>query len=128
MMSLFGIVIAGLAAYWVYNDAKGRGHEKGTAIMWSVGTFVLLIIFLPLYLIFGRKPKLTRREEPVIDIESVPADQLMHCPMCGKKVQNDFKTCPYCSHTLNPKCEQCGRELNREWRTCPYCEAQATPK
>jgi RNA polymerase subunit RPABC4/transcription elongation factor Spt4 len=128
MMSLFGVVIAGAAAYWVFNDAKGRGHENGTAIMWSIGTFALLIIFLPLYLVFGRKRMVTRREEPVVDIEAVPVDQIMFCPMCGKKVQNDFVTCPYCSHTLNPKCVKCGRDLNREWRTCPYCEAQATSK
>lgn len=128
MFRIIWIIIHVLAAYWVFNDAKGRGHDFGHTIMWTTGTLVIPFLFLPLYLVFGRKLKLPRREEPVIDIESVPADQLMHCSMCGKQVQNDFKTCPYCSHTLNPKCEQCGRELNREWRMCPYCETQATPK
>jgi RNA polymerase subunit RPABC4/transcription elongation factor Spt4 len=129
MMTIIGFALAAAIAYWVYGDAKSRGHETGTAIMWSVGTFALMIVFLPLYFIFGRKPKMTRKEDPnIIDIESVPVEETTHCTMCGAKVKRDFKSCPYCSHTLQPKCDQCGREINREWRTCPYCEAPANPK
>ncbi|MDR3560674.1 MAG: zinc ribbon domain-containing protein [Negativicutes bacterium] len=123
MMTMLGLAIAALAAYWVFTDARGRGHEFTTAILWSLGTLAMLIIFLPLYLIVGRRLQPSRRSEKSIDIEAVPVEELVYCPMCGSKVKEDFKTCPYCSHSLRLNCEKCGRELDRRWRTCPYCEA-----
>jgi len=37
-----------LVSVWVHNDAERRGNN---ATAWALGTFLLLIIFLPLYLI-----------------------------------------------------------------------------
>lgn len=128
MLNYIGLAIAAFAAYWVYNDAKGRGLGSTTALLWSLGTLVMLIIFLPLYLVFGRRSVPARRTEPAIDIEGVPVEELMYCPMCGSKVKEDFKVCPYCSHTLKPKCEKCGQEMNRHCRVCPSCGAPAEPK
>lgn len=134
MIATFGFIISFVAAYWVYYDARGRGHELGTAMLWSLGTLAALIIFLPLYLLLGRKqPPMdrngrSRREEIIIDVEAAPVEETMHCPMCGGKVKEDYKACPFCSFTLKPQCGSCGRELNREWRTCPYCQAPATHK
>ncbi|WP_425060380.1 hypothetical protein SCACP_10740 [Sporomusa carbonis] len=129
MMTTFGLLIAAIAAYWVYNDARGRGHDRGTALMWSIGTLAALIIFLPLYLLLGRKPPMKpRRNDDFIDVEAVPVDEVMKCPMCGGKIKEDYKACPYCSFTLKPKCTACGKELNREWRTCPYCQTPTDAK
>lgn len=128
MMMTISLAIAALAAYWVYTDARRVGHETGTALMWTLGTLVFMIVFLPLYLLFGRKPKGVRRQEQVIDVEAVPAEEAIFCPMCASKVKEDFVTCPYCSHTLRPKCEKCGQELRRDWKTCPYCEAPVKGK
>jgi len=47
-----GWVISALIAYWVYTDASKRGMN---AIGWAIGTFIICIIALPLYLIM-RKP------------------------------------------------------------------------
>jgi len=127
-MMLLGLVIAGLAAYWVYKDAIERGHDLNSAILWAVGTFAILIVFLPLYLIFGRNPKTPRRPEPIIDIEGCPVEDITDCTMCGAKIKRDFKACPYCGHTVNPTCTQCGHMLEREWRVCPYCQTPTPVK
>lgn len=127
MIHTIAFLIGAIAAYWVYNDAKGRGHSTTTALLWALGTLAALIIFLPLYLIFGRKQPV-RREEKTIDIEAIPVEERMCCPMCGSVVKEDFVVCPYCGHTLKPKCEKCGRELNRQWRACPYCDTPSNPK
>ncbi len=125
----FIIVIVGvLAAYWVYGDARRLGHEKGTALLWALGTVPFPYIFLPLYFLLGRRPRAARRPPEVVDVEAVPVEETICCPMCGSKVKEEFQTCPYCSHTLRPKCPGCGRELRRDWKTCPYCEAPAAPK
>ncbi len=55
MSSIIGLVLAGVAAYWVYNDATSRGMN---AIVWAIFTFLILIIGLPAYLLM-RKPKLS---------------------------------------------------------------------
>jgi RNA polymerase subunit RPABC4/transcription elongation factor Spt4 len=119
------------AAYWVYNDAKSNGNEKTTIILWTLGTLLMMVIVLPLYLLFGRKPIMkSKREEQIIDVEATPVDdkEKINCPMCANKVQEDFKICPYCGYTLKPKCKECGQELNREWRVCPYCQTPTAEK
>lgn len=130
MMTTIGLVIAFIAAYWVYNDARGRGHDLGYALLWSLGTLAMLIVFLPLYLVVGRKPKTVseRKDVTVIDVDAVPVEDAFNCPMCGSKVKDDYKVCPYCSYTLKPKCQSCGQELSRDWKTCPYCQAPTAPK
>ncbi len=122
------LIIGVIAAYWVYNDARRFGYATGTALMWALGTIPLPYIFLPLYLLLGRRPRAVSRPPEVVDIEAVPVEETIYCPMCASKVKEEFQTCPYCSHTLRPKCAGCGRELRRDWKTCPYCEAPAAPK
>ncbi len=129
MMTTFGLLVAALAAYWVYNDAKGRGQATGTALLWSVGTLAALVVFLPLYLLLGRKqPVKPRRNDDIIDIEAIPVEELIKCPMCASNVKDDFKACPYCGFSLKPACTACGKELKREWRLCPYCQTPTDVK
>lgn len=125
----FLLLAAGIvAAYWLYNDARRFGHGQGTALLWAAATVPFPYIFLPLYLLFGRKPQAARRPPEVVDVEGLAVEETMNCPMCGGKVKEEFKACPYCSHTLKPVCAGCGRELRRDWKTCPYCGASAAPK
>jgi RNA polymerase subunit RPABC4/transcription elongation factor Spt4 len=125
----FGLLIGAVAAYWVYNDARGRGHELGTALLWALGTIAALIIFLPLYLLVGRKsPMKPKRNQDFIDVEATPVEETIQCSMCARKVKEDFKICPYCGFTLKPTCSSCGKELNREWRVCPHCQTPTDAK
>lgn len=128
MMTL-SLIIGAIAAYWVYSDSRERGHDMGTALLWSVGTVAALYIFLPLYLLLGRKqPVKPRRNDDIIDVEAIPVEETCTCPMCASKVKDDFKVCPYCGFTLKPACTSCGKELNREWRVCPYCQTPTEVK
>ncbi|MEG6584152.1 double zinc ribbon domain-containing protein [Dendrosporobacter sp. 1207_IL3150] len=128
-MASLSFLIALLAAFWVYKDAKSRGQSKNTALLWAVGTLAMLIVFLPLYLLFGRrKPEMRRNDEKTIDVEATVIEDSISCPMCASKVKDDFKVCPYCSYTLQPKCEQCGHELKREWKACPNCQTPNSNK
>lgn len=133
MLTSISFIIGFIAAYWVYNDARGRGHELGTALLWSIGTLAMIFVFLPLYLLFGRKPRMTgtvprHRDETIIDVEATPVEDTIPCPMCGSKIKEQYKACPHCGCTMKPSCTSCGRELNREWRVCPYCQEPAPPK
>ena len=50
---VIGLIIAAAIAFWVYRDAESRGMS---GILWGILTFLLCIIFLPVYLII-RKPQ-----------------------------------------------------------------------
>lgn len=129
-MAAISFLIAFIAAYWVYNDARGRGHDLGSALLWSIGTLAMLIIVLPLYLLLGRKPRMKSPQSgpDIIDVEATVVGETVRCTMCGGKVKEDFKICPYCGYTLKPTCRSCGRELERGWKNCPYCQAPTEEK
>lgn len=126
---LIGLVIA----FFVYNDAQRRGQAFFTSVLWAVGSVAMPIIVVPLYLLIGRKVSVgdkrnTGSGTDIIDVEATVVEETVPCPMCGRMVQEDFKVCPYCSHTLHPKCHSCGQDLNREWKVCPNCQAQVDRK
>ena len=54
MGQILGMIIALIVSICVGQDAVKRGMN---AWCWGIGVFLLMILFLPLYLIF-RKPKL----------------------------------------------------------------------
>ena len=49
---LIGGLIAAAVGIWVATDANKRGMN---GVLWGIGVFLLLIVFLPIYLIV-RKP------------------------------------------------------------------------
>lgn len=51
----YGLLVALAAAGWVLHDARKRGSSWLKACCWSLATFLVLIIFLPLWL-FMRPP------------------------------------------------------------------------
>nr|WP_092075038.1 zinc ribbon domain-containing protein [Dendrosporobacter quercicolus]NSL50003.1 zinc ribbon domain-containing protein [Dendrosporobacter quercicolus DSM 1736]SDN28283.1 hypothetical protein SAMN04488502_11651 [Dendrosporobacter quercicolus] len=132
-MGTLSLLIPLLAGIWVYNDAKKRGHTTTMVLLWAAGTIAMLIVFLPLYLILGRRQPVVKPQrdnaEKTIDVEAtVVVEETVCCPMCASKVKTDYKLCPYCGHTMQPKCEFCGCELKREWKNCPNCQQPAVSK
>jgi len=59
MGTIIGLIIAFVVAHFVYNDATKRGMN---AMGWALGTFLLMILFLPIYLII-RTPIITEKDK-----------------------------------------------------------------
>lgn len=85
-----------LAAFWVYVDVKENGRPDGQALLWALGTFLALIIFLPLWLFVRWKDKQSKAvrycsscHHPLKDIPGA-----CYCPYCGKRLNsfNDSQT------------------------------------
>lgn len=51
----YGLLVALAAAAWVLYDGRRRGLAWIRAFFWSLATFLVLIVFLPLWL-FMRPP------------------------------------------------------------------------
>lgn len=125
-----------VVAAWVFSDAVSRGKDNGTAILWFLGVFLLLIVFLPLW--FISRPK--KESEVVIVKESKICQECgkyfegtpSFCPNCGEPVlakhlekvsaphmeeKKEFKTCPDCAETIAKMarlCKHCGRRFDEE--------------
>lgn len=90
---IFGVLIAALIAVLVGVDASKRGMNS---VGWAIGTFLLCIVFLPLYLIV-RKPVIG---SPVLypPPGAFPPPQAGSrlCPHCGKYHESTAQFCPFC--------------------------------
>ena len=100
MSMLFGL----LTAFFLYNDAKKRGYGAIMLILWSVGSVVMPYVFVPLYLLFGRKTKEREQhydreqyyDNDVIDIEAIVVEETINCTKCGNEIKEDCSVCPNC--------------------------------
>ena len=78
-----------LAGFWVYVDAKERGRTEGQAFLWGLGTFLALIIFLPLWLFIRWKDD---HEKKLIcssckrSFKDIPWASF--CPYCGSRLED----------------------------------------
>jgi hypothetical protein len=87
---LLGVFIAGCVAIWVVLDATRRGKSRGAALGWGAGVFLMLIVFLPLYLVFRDKTAPT----------AVEKTEAAACRYCGMAVPANAAYCPHCSKQL----------------------------
>jgi hypothetical protein len=86
-----GFVIALVIAVLVAQDANKRGMN---GVLWGIGTFLLCIVFLPLYLIM-RKPILMAAP-PGYPPVAGPSGAARMCPACGKYHDGSAQFCPHC--------------------------------
>jgi RNA polymerase subunit RPABC4/transcription elongation factor Spt4 len=90
----------------VYMDAAKRGLDPW---LWAtVAVFVPNLIGVVIYLIVRQSAKNA-------------------CINCGKKIDKDFKICPYCGQKQEMVCENCKKVVAHDWSVCPYC-AHPLPK
>lgn len=86
-MEYLGIFIAVIIALFVSLDAKKRYKKNSPApLFWFFGVLLLLIVFLPAYLIV--RPPIASAVEPKL------------CAHCGKYYEKDPLFCPNCGNKL----------------------------
>jgi len=90
-MWLIIIIIPLIIAWWVATDARKRGYSKSASLVWFLGVWLALIVFLPLYLIL--RPKTPRQGEL--------GGETRVCPYCGKFYKGEISYCPYCGQRLD---------------------------
>lgn len=89
-MEIIGALIAFFAGLWVFSDARSRGKSNGGAFLWLLGTWIILIVFLPLWLFV--RPKKT--------FEVSVVDKPTMCVSCGKYYEGTPAFCPNCGESL----------------------------
>ncbi len=95
-MYLFAIIIAYLIAAWVFEDGQKRYPIKSVAPwMWAIGTFLFMIIFLPLYLIFRPKKHESKKNEELLQRQDRLKDSNF-CIKCKNKLKENDVFCSNC--------------------------------
>lgn len=87
MYVILGLFFAFLLACWVYKDASKR--KSDSAILWAILTFLLSVVFFPMYLVF--RPDMPIERQKPMETYSVEL-----CPHCGKYYRKPAKFCPNC--------------------------------
>ena len=126
---LFFFVVLWLAlAYWTFADAGRRGTVR---FFWGVvalvfpfvGPLVYVIVRPPEYALDSREREL---ELAVLERELRQRGEL--CPGCRSVVEKEYLLCPECGFDLRAPCRSCGKPLDLNWRTCPYCATVQSEK
>lgn len=95
---ILGICMAG----FVYYDSGKREVSMGARAGWTAVTFLLGVIGLIGYFIFGRKAKKvkpTLLNDSVIDVTAEAKVEVI-CPSCGNAVPVDLEYCTHCGKKM----------------------------
>lgn len=88
------LLLSLIASLWVFFDSQKRGFTIARGLLWAVGVFFLLIVFLPLYLVARKKKeKEVRAAKP----ERSPDH---FCFYCRKAYAGQPGVCPHCGQNL----------------------------
>jgi len=93
---LLANIISLAAALWVFYDSQKRGYTVGRGLLWAVGVFLVLIVFLPLYLV-ARKEK----KRLLMATRGTPTPSSLNlCFYCRRGYEGSPSVCPHCGQNL----------------------------
>ncbi|KXK24801.1 MAG: hypothetical protein UZ01_03663 [Candidatus Brocadia sinica] len=87
MYAIYRITYCGGSGRLGVHGCKKRGYKTLAATGWMMGVFLLMIVFLPIYLIMR-----TRQAKQV--------EILTPCKYCGKYYEGTPLYCPNCGHKV----------------------------
>jgi len=93
---LFANIISLVIAMWVFFDSQKRGYTVSRGLLWAIGVFFVLIVFLPLYLAARKK----KEKIQAAARETAPSPSLNLCLYCRRGYEGNPTVCPHCGQNL----------------------------
>ena len=93
---LIVFVVPLIVAMWVYFDSQKHGYTFAQGLLWAIGVFFLLIVFLPLYFFYRNK----RRKLVKVPGRAPAPASLTPCFYCGQPYEGDRRVCPHCGQSM----------------------------
>jgi uncharacterized paraquat-inducible protein A len=92
LMPLVSLIVA----IWVFYDSQKWGYTVWRGLLWAMGVFLALIIFLPLYLVARKK-----RERLTAEAQKTQSPTpLTICFYCRQGYEGEPDVCPHCGQKL----------------------------
>ena len=92
LMPLVSLIVA----IWVFYDSQKWGYTVWRGLLWAMGVFLALIIFLPLYLVARKKRERLSAEAQ----KTQPPAPLHICFYCRQAYEGEPNVCPHCGQKL----------------------------
>ena len=104
-MHTIAMLIPLLVGVWVFLDAKSRGKDLSGAMLWGFGTFLLLIIVLPLWLLLRPRAGGASSADKYSRAKAqnfYSQEPKLFCTQCQKSIEGleGALFCPYCGQRL----------------------------
>lgn len=125
---------------WVIKDISNRTNNIFLQFISILIVIIFPLFWIILYLIVRPKKTLFDKysEEIEENLNCLNLEikekiwkknfELINCPKCNKKIEKEFKFCPYCKIELKKECLKCHKLLEIDWNKCPYCWEQKNNK
>lgn len=114
-------------AYWAFRDMQQRSDNAILPYLVAAG----IILFTPVFFVFAVWVyKIVRPHEKIGEVwernlaeEALLAEveAIRHCPMCERRVNEEWIICPNCRTRLNRVCPNCSRLVGLDWSLCAWC-------
>lgn len=114
------------ASYWAFRDMQLRSDNP--VLPYLAATLIVLFnVFFPfgvvVYRIIRPQEKIGEVYERNLAEEALLAEveAVKSCPVCRRRVQDEWIVCPTCRTRLNKVCASCGRLVGLDWELCAWC-------
>ncbi len=125
-IGLYIVVLWFAAAYWAFRDMQLRSDNP--ILPYLAATLIVLFnVFFPfgviVYRVIRPQEKIGEVYERNLAEEALLAEveAVRSCPVCRRRVHDEWIVCPSCRTRLNRVCASCGRLVGLDWELCAWC-------
>lgn len=126
-IAVYWVIFWLAAAYWAFRDLQLR--TENPILPYLAAAFI--IIFTPvlfpaavvIYRVVRPQERIGETYERTLAEEALLAEleTVRNCPVCRRRVHDDWIVCPTCRTRLNRVCPNCGKLVGLDWSICAWC-------
>ncbi len=126
-IAVYWVIFWLAAAYWAFRDLQLRTENPILPYLAAAFIIVFTPILFPaavvIYRVVRPQEKIGETYERTLAEEALLAEleTVKNCPVCRRRVHDDWIVCPTCRTRLNRVCPNCGKLVGLDWSICAWC-------
>ena len=126
-VAVYWVIFWLAAAYWAFRDLQLR--TENPILPYLAAAFIILFtpVLFPaavvIYRVVRPQERIGETYERTLAEEALLAEleTVKSCPVCRRRVHDDWIVCPTCRTRLNRVCPNCGKLVGLDWSICAWC-------
>ncbi len=126
-IAVYWVIFWLAAAYWAFRDLQLR--TENPILPYLAAAFIILFtpVLFPaavvIYRVVRPQERIGETYERTLAEEALLAEleTVKNCPVCRRRVHDDWIVCPTCRTRLNRVCPNCGKLVGLDWSICAWC-------